>query len=48
MPKPFDNCVTKGGKVRTKTLSKGKYKRVCTIGGKTYEGYIRTKKKKGR
>jgi len=49
MPQPFLNCVKKGGKVRTKKLSSGRYFHICIIGGKTYKGEIKKKKKlKGR
>lgn len=50
MPKEFEDCVKRGGKVRTVTgpsekhgLKKGEYVRYCTINGKTYRG---EKKKK--
>lgn len=45
MPKAFLKCVKDGGKVRTLSLQKNKYKRICTIGGKTYQGEVKTKKK---
>ena len=44
MPKAFDNCVKSGGRVRTKSLSGGRYKHICFIGGKSYAGH--TKKRK--
>jgi len=31
MPQAFDNCVKKGGRVRRKTLSKGRYMNICFI-----------------
>ena len=46
MPKKFDACISAGGKVRTIKLSDNKYRHKCTIGGKTYLGHIKTKKKK--
>ena len=33
MPKPFTDCVKKGGRVRTVQLGKNKYRHVCTING---------------
>jgi len=44
MPEAFDNCVKKGGRVRTISLSGNKYKRVCYLGGKSYSGHTKTKK----
>ena len=41
----FDRCVSGGGKVRTIKLSDNKYRHVCTLGGKSYYGHIKTKKK---
>jgi len=29
MPKDFNRCVKKGGRVRTRKLPKGRYQRVC-------------------
>ena len=46
VPKAFLKCVSNGGKVRTIKLSDNKYRHKCTIGGKTYLGHIKTKKKK--
>lgn len=43
MPKDFDNCIKKGGKVRTKTLPNGKYIRICYLNGKSYEGEVKEK-----
>jgi len=48
MPKGFDRCVKAGGRVRTIKV-KGrprKYLHVCWIGGKSYSGHVKTKKKK--
>jgi hypothetical protein len=47
MPAGFDRCVKNGGRVWTETLSGGRYRHVCRIGGKTYRGHIKTKKKGG-
>lgn len=46
MPQAFDNCVEKGGEVRTKSLSKGKYMHICILNGKTHPGYVKMKKVK--
>ena len=45
MPAAFDNCVKRGGKVRTKSLGKGKYMHICVLNGKTYAGEVKTKQK---
>ena len=47
MPKKFTDCVSRGGRVRTKSLPKGKYMRVCFPkgGGPSVAGEV--KKKKG-
>ncbi len=47
VPKPFTNCVNRGGKVITKVISKkkGTYMHICYIGGKSYPGEVKTKKK---
>ena len=47
MPAGFDKCRKQGGKIRTVNLKGGKYKHVCYIGGKSYPGYTKTKKRKG-
>lgn len=46
MPKAFDNCVSKGGRVRTLSRGKNKFQRICFIKGKSFAGEIKTKKKK--
>ena len=46
MPEAFDICRRNGGKIRTKTLGKGKYMHICILNGKSYSGYVKTKKKK--
>lgn len=45
MPKAFDRCVRRKGRVRTLKLSGGRYRRICYIGGKSYLGHVKTKKK---
>ena len=51
MPKAFTECVKRGGKVRTRTISATKYQHICVRpegkgprGGKTVGGEIKTKK----
>jgi len=44
MPKEFDSCVKRGGRVRTKTLSDGRYIHLCFIDGKSYAGEVHEKK----
>jgi hypothetical protein len=44
MPKEFEDCVKKGGVIKTITLPNNKYRHICTIGGKTTYGEIKTKK----
>ena len=48
MPASFDNCVKKGGKVRTLVINKkkGTYMHVCYLNNKSYPGEVRTKKSK--
>jgi hypothetical protein len=50
MPYAFDKCRREGGRIRTKSLGKGKYIHVCYKDGKSYAGEvhykIKTKKKK--
>lgn len=48
MPKEFEECVRRGGRVRTKTLSGGRYIHVCFIDGKSYAGEVKTKKQTDR
>lgn len=52
MPKAFNECVKKGGKVRTKRgpskehgLKAGEYVKYCFIDGKSYRGHVSKKKK---
>lgn len=54
MPKAFTECVKRGGKVFTRTVSADKYQHVCVRpgeakgprGGTTIGGEIKTKKSK--
>lgn len=46
MPKAFENCVKKGGRVRTKKLSGGRYQKFCFLNGKSYAGEVHKKKGK--
>lgn len=45
MPKDFDQCVSNGGKVRTKSLGKGEYMHICFLNGKSYSGEVKKYKK---
>jgi len=45
MPKDFNDCVSKGGRVRTKKLKDGKYMHICFLNGKSYAGEVKTKEK---
>lgn len=47
MPKGFETCRAKGGRIRTKKLSGGKYIHICFLNGKSYPGEVK-KKLKGR
>lgn len=46
MPAEFENCIARGGKVRTKKLKDGKYIHICILGGRSYAGEVKTKEKK--
>jgi len=46
MPKAFENCVKKGGRVRRKKLKNGGYINICFINGKSYAGHPHKKGKK--
>lgn len=46
MPADFLKCISSGGRVRTKKVGKGRYVRICFIGGKSYSGEV--KKAKGK
>lgn len=45
MPKKFNECIRKGGRVRTKKLKNGKYIHICFIDGKSFDGEVKKKKK---
>jgi putative hemolysin len=45
MPKNFENCVKRGGRVRRKTLKGGKYINICFIDGKSHAGHVHKKGK---
>ena len=44
MPAAFEACVRKGGRVRTKSLSEGRYMHVCFLKGKSYAGEVKKAK----
>jgi len=44
MPKEFESCVRRGGKVRTKVIDSKRYQRICFIDGKAYAGEVKIKK----
>lgn len=46
MPKRFDNCVSKGGYIKTVSKPGNKYQRICYLDGKEFKGEV--KKRKGR
>lgn len=46
MPASFDACIRRGGRVRTKKLSKGRYIHICFKGGKSFAGYVKRRKVK--
>ncbi len=47
MPVAFEKCVREGGRVRTLTLPKGKYIRICyDKKGKSHSGEVKTKEVK--
>ena len=53
MPKAFNNCVKRGGRVRTVSgpnkkygLKAGEYIKFCFIGGKSYRGHKHKKHRK--
>jgi len=45
MPEAFEKCANRGGRIRTKTLGKGKYMHICFMGGKSFAGEVKTKKR---
>lgn len=44
MPEAFERCVRQGGKVRTRSLSGGRYQKICILNGKVYPGEVHRKK----
>ena len=47
MPADFERCVSEGGRVRTKTLSGGKYIHICyDKSGKSHAGEVKTRQGK--
>ena len=47
MPAAFERCRKAGGKIRTKDMGNGKYMHMCILNGKSYPGYMKTKKAEG-
>lgn len=45
MPAAFNKCVKSGGRVRTKSMSGGRYIHLCFKGKKSYAGEVKRKKK---
>lgn len=45
MPEAFEKCIKAGGRVRTKSLGKGKYMHICFLNGKSFAGEVKTKQK---
>jgi len=45
MPQSFDNCVKKGGRVRTKRVNSDEYMHICFLDGKSYAGKVKKYKK---
>lgn len=50
MPKEFEDCISKGGKVRTISgpnklynIGKGEYIKICVHGNKVYRGHTHKK-----
>jgi len=48
MPKDFEDCKKRGGRIRTIKHGKNKYQHICYIDNKSYAGEVKTKKKKGK
>jgi len=46
MPKPFMDAIARGARVRTKRLSGGRYIRIAFLGGKSYTGEVKKRKKR--
>ena len=47
MPADFLRCVKQGGKIRTRSLKGNRFMPVCFIGGKSFAGEVRKRKKNG-
>jgi len=45
MPAGFEKCRAAGGRIRTKTLSGGRYLHICYLDGKSFPGEVKTKAK---
>ena len=45
-PQAFDDCVKNEGRVRTRTISGGRYQHICFLHGKSYAGEVKTKQNK--
>lgn len=45
MPKPFENCVKKGGKIRTRQVPGNKFQRICILGKKVFAGEVKKKRR---
>ncbi len=43
-PVAFEKCVKEGGRVRTKSLSGGRYMHLCFKNGKSYAGEVKKAK----
>jgi hypothetical protein len=48
MPKEFDDCQRRGGRIRTKTLKGGKYVHICFDQSGSHAGHVKKKKRDGR
>lgn len=46
IPEDFNKCVKGGGKVKTLKPKEGKLLHICTLGGKTYRGEVKSAKEK--
>ncbi len=40
MPAEFENCIKGGGRVRRKTLSKGRFMNICYKDGESFAGEV--------
>lgn len=40
----FDNCIKNNGEIKTESLSKNRYQRICILGGKTFAGEVQVRK----